>query len=134
VLWLILHRLDVKGQHLVPFAACYAAHLAIVAFTHRAWKEPGRDLPGLAMVGILLGWLGIGGVMLVKDLVLRVPLPSLLATQAMLLAGAAVGALAFAFWQPGLRDCPGDGARWARQGLCGVLGSAAAYLGVLRWL
>ncbi|MFN8012846.1 MAG: hypothetical protein U0P81_15860 [Holophagaceae bacterium] len=134
VLWLILHRLDVKGHHLVPFAACYAAHLAIVAFTHRAWKDPERGLPGLALVGIGLGWLGIGTVMLIKDLALRATPMAMLATQAMLFAGAAVGALAFALWQPGLRDCPADGARWARQACCGVLGSAAAYLGVLRWL
>jgi phytol kinase len=134
VLWLILHRLDVRGAHFVPFAACYTAHLVIVAFTHRAWKHPDRGLPGLFGLSLLLGWLGLGTVVLIRDLAMRTPLAALLAGQGALLVGAALGAFAFAAWQPGLRDCPADGARWARQGLCGVLGSAAAYLGAVRWL
>lgn len=134
VLWLILHRLDVKGHHFAAFAACYGAHLAIAGLTARAGAHPDRPLSGILLDTGLLGGLGVGAVLALRAWALHEPIAAFALAFAALLGGTFAGQCLFALWQRGLRDCPNDGPRWARQALCGVVASGVAYLLSEPWL
>jgi hypothetical protein len=48
-----------------------------------------------------------------------------LGVYALLLVSAAI--VAFAWWQPSLRECPTNEARWSRQGIIAAVASTAAF-------
>jgi len=134
ILWLILHRLNVRGTHHAAFTTCFATHLAIAAFAHRAWKHPRKRLGPLAMRGLVLGLLPMVGVLALRNLASGEGFFALTVRLGGLGAGATVGLGLFLYLQPHLRDCPDDGPRWARQAVCGVTASGVAYLLTAPWL
>lgn len=134
VLWLVLHRLEVRGTHHAAFTTCFATHLAIAAFAHRAWKHRSRPLGPLALRSLALGLLPMAGVIALQHLATGGTGSGLGLRLGGLAAGAATGLGLFLFLQPHLRDCPDDGPRWGRQAASGVLASSVAYLLTAPWL
>jgi hypothetical protein len=123
VVWLLLYSILNWPELLLPYTLSYAAQLAIIGYI-RLRRYP-RRLPEalLLTVCVLKGW----ACLFVPYLLAGGPPYGL----AVGLAGVAAAALAFAWLQPGLDDCPADTPRWLRQAVCGGAASVLGLVGMM---
>ncbi len=127
LLWSGLALLFKRGDLLLPYAAAYAAHLAIAGIARLKCDRPNLKTSTVLVTCIVKSWL----VMALAYLLWEGFTSATLFHVAVGLMSVAASALAFYAWQPNMEDCPTDGPRWQRQALVGVLGSAIAAIPVL---
>jgi phytol kinase len=122
LLWIALSQLWQVGAAAYAYSVAYAAHLGMVALVFDARR--GARLPlattRASAVATLVAALGYG---------ISGPAPGGAGWLALAAFPCITGAaLAFAAWQPGLRDCPTDDARWARESCVATLAALVAYV------
>lgn len=127
LLWSGLALLLRRGDLLLPYAAAYAAHLAIAGIARLKFDYPKLKTSTVLVTCIAKSWLVMAFVYLVWEGIT----PATLMHAVVGLASVAASALVFYAWQPKMEDCPTDGPRWQRQALVGALGSAIAAIPVL---
>ncbi len=110
----------------LPYLVSYGAQLAMIGVASLAVTYPNRSLSGLVLRSAIIAGATMAlmilavGYSLGRDVSLLV-----YATTVMLCF---TSATVFAAWQPGIRDCPVDAARWIRQGLIGIVLSLPAIM------
>jgi phytol kinase len=123
LLWLLLDHRELIARGFLPYAASYAAQLACIGVARLAAERPDWSLARVVLTAaIFAGLLMLVPLLVLPDFGLREPRVLLV------VAAAPLAAIAFAWWQPQIRDCPIDARRWWRQAICAT---AAAGLGLL---
>lgn len=121
--WLSLSQKIAAVNGIYAYGVGYGAHLGIIAFAHYADRIRSRSLGAALLKSAVLGYLP-----------LAVPYMAVwgknsnfvpLAAAAFVITAAAIAL--FARWQPQVRECPTDTARWIRQGVIATLASIAAF-------
>lgn len=124
LLWLLLYRASGKMLFFYPFAAAFAANLAIIALVRYR-----HALPESRCSSALLNSCSKGGLLLLPSILLVDGMtPMTLLNLAAGMLAVAVSLLIFALLQPALESYPVDTPRWLRQALITTGGSALALL------
>jgi phytol kinase len=130
LLWLLLYRASGQADYFYPFAAAFAANLAIIALVRHRHAEPEARLTGAVLASTAKGMLLLApSIVLVDGLALAAAVNLVACTAAVALAVAM-----FAAVQPSLDSYPVSTARWLRQAIITTGGSALALLPHLRIL
>jgi phytol kinase len=129
LLWLALSHLLPKFDTLYAYGVAYGANLSFIAlafFAHHA-----RRLP-LLLAGLLSWTLGYA-LLAIPYFMVWHEHPGVLTLALAAALTLAVSLVIFMKWQPSLKDCPNDSARWLRQTVMAGLASLVAFF-VINWL
>jgi len=123
VLWLYASRLYAWEQLIYPYSVAYSAQLAMIASAYFLGLDRGFSLIKGWLISLSLAFLLPG-----------LPCwwvwwhhPDLLMLSGAALVLVAVALAIFLWWQPSIRKCPDDEARWWRQGTLATLASLLAF-------
>jgi hypothetical protein len=121
--WLCLSQVTGTVNTIYSYGVGYGANLGMIALAGFADQKRANPLWAAASKSVVFGYLPLAAPYVI---VWRAnPSAAPLAAGALIILAAAI--LAFALWQPALRACPADAARWTRQGVISALASAAAF-------
>jgi len=121
--WLCMSQVVGTVNTIYPYGVGYGANLGMIALAYFADQKHGAPTWVAASKAV-----GLGYVPLAAPYVLvwhENPHAGRLAADALIILIAAI--LGFVCWQPALRNCPTDSARWTRQGVISALASAVAF-------
>lgn len=124
LVWLLLYRASGQADYFYPFAAAFAANLAIIALVRHSHAEPESPRLWVVLVSTGKGVLLLAPSILLVDGIAPAAVLNILAC-----TGAVVLAVAiFAATQPSLETYPVGTARWLRQAVLTTGSSVVAFL------
>jgi hypothetical protein len=106
-----------------PYGVGYGANLAMIALAYFADERHVNPTWLAASKAVVLGYIPLAAPYVIVWH--ENPNAARLAVGALIILAMAI--LGFVLWQPTLRSCPTDAARWARQGVISALASAIAF-------
>lgn len=126
LVWLLLSVVTGRADLFLPYTAAFGAHLSIAGIARLKCDYPQMKTSTVLATCILKGWL----LMIAAYVAFEGARAQTFFHALVGLLSVAVSALAFYRLQPGMEDCPTDGARWLRQAGVGLLGSSIAIIPV----
>jgi phytol kinase len=122
--WLCLSQVMATGNPIYAYGVAYGSNLGMIALAHFASCPRIRRLTVAVFLAVLLAYVPMAAAYLI---VWRAnPDPIRLSAGAFLILLLTVSS--FAVWQPSVRNCPADFARWTRQGTISAIGSTIAFM------
>lgn len=123
LVWLCMSQILGTVSTIYPYGVGYGANLGMIALAYFSDANRAQSKWLATSKAVLLGYVPLATPYL---FVWREnPNALYLAFAAFVILVAAI--LAFALWQPTLKTCPADAARWTRQGIISAFASAAAF-------
>jgi phytol kinase len=126
--WLCLSQVIGTVNTIYAYGVGYGANLAMIALAAFAESRQGSLVPAaLKAMTLAFAMLAVPYLIVWRENASALPL----AGWALVIV--CLATIAFALWQPLLRACPADAARWTRQGLISAVASVIAF-GIISFL
>jgi phytol kinase len=122
--WLCLSQVIGTVNTIYAYGVGYGANLAMIALAGFAESRQDGSLVPAALKAMTLAFV----VLAVPYLIVWRENASALPLAGWALVVVCVATIAFTLWQPSLRACPADAARWTRQGLISAVASVIAFV------
>jgi phytol kinase len=110
----------------LPYVIAYGSQLAMIGVASLASTFPSRNLTLMVIRAAIISIVVMSVLCYVVAWSLGREVPTVVYGSILVLCSSA--AFVFAAWQPRIRDCPVDAARWVRQGLIGIALSLPAII------